>query len=148
VHFFNISLLSFRAENNLDQWYLSRLLLIIFQCMSPKRSEYKKLGIDLVSLKDKISHIPKKPSMEEEKKSNRADDSINLLLEPLVHIVKISTFYLGRYGQNWPYCRKIEEFFFFFSILPDNVAIATLMSLLPRFLLSCHVIIALDMFST
>jgi hypothetical protein len=27
----------------------------------------------------------------------------------LVHIVKISTFYLQRYGQNCPYCRKIEE---------------------------------------
>jgi hypothetical protein len=31
------------------------------------------------------------------------------VLSTLVHIVKIATFYLRRYGQNWPYCRKIEE---------------------------------------
>jgi hypothetical protein len=30
VHFFIISPLSFRAENNPDQWYQSRLFLIIF----------------------------------------------------------------------------------------------------------------------
>jgi hypothetical protein len=81
VHFFIISLLSFRAENNLDQWYQSRLLLIIFKCMSPTRSEYSKLGLDLVSLEDNLSHTPKKPSMVEEKKNDGADDPINLLLE-------------------------------------------------------------------
>jgi hypothetical protein len=27
----------------------------------------------------------------------------------LVHIGKIAMFYLQCYGQNWPYCRKIEE---------------------------------------
>jgi hypothetical protein len=32
----------------------------------------------------------------------------------LVHIVKISTFYLRRYGQNWPYYRKMEEIYFYF----------------------------------
>jgi hypothetical protein len=35
VHFFIISLISFRAENNLDQWYQSRLLLIIFSVHVP-----------------------------------------------------------------------------------------------------------------
>jgi hypothetical protein len=35
--------------------------------------------------------------------------SIVGLHHSLVHIVKILTFYLRRYGQNCPYCRKIEE---------------------------------------
>jgi hypothetical protein len=50
----------------------------------------------------------------------------------LVHIVKITTFYLWRYGQNCPYCRKIEEIKKTNFILLDNVGIATLMSLFPR----------------
>jgi hypothetical protein len=81
VYFIVISLLSFRSENNLDQWYQSRLLLIIFQCMSPTRSEYSKLGLELVSLEENHSRMPKKPSMVEEKKNDGAKDSINLLLE-------------------------------------------------------------------
>jgi hypothetical protein len=81
MHFFIISLISFRAENNLDQWYQSRLLLIIFQCMSPMRFEYSKLGLKLVSLEENRSFTPKKPSMVEEKKNDGADDPINLLLE-------------------------------------------------------------------
>jgi hypothetical protein len=52
-----------------------------FKCMSPTRSEYSKLGFGLVSLEENHSRTPKKPSMEEEKKNNGADDSINLLLE-------------------------------------------------------------------
>jgi hypothetical protein len=35
----------------------------------------------LVSLEENHSHTPKKPSMAEEKKNDRADDPINLLLE-------------------------------------------------------------------
>jgi hypothetical protein len=81
VHFFIISSLSFRAENNPDQWFQSRLLLIVFQCMSPTRSEYRKLGLNLVSLEDNHSCIPKKPSMAEEKKNDGADDPISPLLE-------------------------------------------------------------------
>ena len=76
VHFFIISLLSFRAKNNLDQWYQSRLLLIVFQCMSPTRSKYRKLGLE-----ENRSCTPKKPSMAEEKKNDGADDPISLLLE-------------------------------------------------------------------
>jgi hypothetical protein len=53
-----------------------------FQCMSPTRSEYSKLGLELVSLEDNRSCTPKKSSMAEEKKNNRANDPINLLLEP------------------------------------------------------------------
>jgi hypothetical protein len=49
--------------------------------MSPTRSEYRKLGLELVSLEENHSHTPKKPSMAEEKKNNRAKDFINLLLE-------------------------------------------------------------------
>ena len=52
-----------------------------FQCMSLTRSEYSKLGLKLVSLEENYSFTPKKPSMEEEKKNNGADDPINLLLE-------------------------------------------------------------------
>ena len=81
VHFFIISPLSFRAKNNLDQWYQRRLLLIVFQCMSLTRPEYSKLGLDLVSLEENHSCRPKKPSMAEEKKNDGAKDSINLLLE-------------------------------------------------------------------
>jgi hypothetical protein len=77
VHLFIISPLSFRAENNLDQWYQSRLLLIIFQCMSPTRSEYNKLGLELVSLEDNLSRTPKKPSMVEENKNDGEDDPIS-----------------------------------------------------------------------
>ena len=49
--------------------------------MSPTRSEYRKLGLKIVSLEDNRSRTPKKPSMLEEKKNYRVDDPINLLLE-------------------------------------------------------------------
>jgi hypothetical protein len=49
--------------------------------MSLTRSEYRNLGLELVYLEDNHSRMPKKPSMAEEKKNNRAKDSINLLLE-------------------------------------------------------------------
>jgi hypothetical protein len=49
--------------------------------MSPMRSEYSKLGLELVSLEYNLYHIPKKPSMEEENKNYGVEYSINLLLE-------------------------------------------------------------------
>jgi hypothetical protein len=49
--------------------------------MSLKKFEYRKLGINLVSLEYHHSFTPKKPSMEEEKKNDGENDSINLLLE-------------------------------------------------------------------
>jgi hypothetical protein len=55
--------------------------LIIFQCMSPTRSEYRKLGLDLVSLEENISCTANKPLMAEENKSDEEKDSINLFLE-------------------------------------------------------------------
>jgi hypothetical protein len=55
--------------------------LIVFQCMSPTRSEYINFGLELVSLEEYHSRTPKKPSMAEEKKNDGADDPISLLLE-------------------------------------------------------------------
>jgi hypothetical protein len=52
-----------------------------FQCMSPTRSEYRKLGIELVSLEENRSRTPKKPSMVEKNKNDGANDPISMLLE-------------------------------------------------------------------
>jgi hypothetical protein len=49
--------------------------------MSLMRFEYRKLGLDIVSLEDNVSRMPKKPSMAEENKNDKEDYSINLLLE-------------------------------------------------------------------
>jgi hypothetical protein len=49
--------------------------------MYPTRSEYRKLGLDLVALEDNRSRTPNKPSMAEEKKIDGADDPISLFLE-------------------------------------------------------------------
>jgi hypothetical protein len=73
--------LSFCAENNPDQWYQSILIIFFFQCMSLTRSEYRNLGLKLVSLEENNSLIPKKSSMVEEKKNDREKYSINHLLE-------------------------------------------------------------------
>jgi hypothetical protein len=81
VHFFIISTLSFRVENNWISGIRAGLILIVFKCMSPTRSEYSKLGLELVSLEENHSHTPKKPSMVEENKNDKEDDSINMLLE-------------------------------------------------------------------
>jgi hypothetical protein len=45
------------------------------------RYEYSKLGLELVSLEENRSCMPKKPSMEAEKKNGEAKYSINMLLE-------------------------------------------------------------------
>jgi hypothetical protein len=49
--------------------------------MSPTRSKYIKLGLELVSLEDNFSRMPKKPSMVEENKNDGVEDSIYLLLK-------------------------------------------------------------------
>ena len=49
--------------------------------MCPTRFEYRKLGLELVSLEENHSYTPKKPSVAEEKKNDRVDDPISLLLE-------------------------------------------------------------------
>jgi hypothetical protein len=49
--------------------------------MSLMRSEYRKLGLKLVSLEDNHSRMLKKSSIAEEKKNERENDSINMFLE-------------------------------------------------------------------
>jgi hypothetical protein len=49
--------------------------------MSLMRSEYSKLGLELVSLEENRSRMPEKPPMAEENKNDGAKDSINLLLQ-------------------------------------------------------------------
>jgi hypothetical protein len=49
--------------------------------MSPTRSKYSKLDLELVSLEDNRSRTPKKPSTMTKKKNGEEKDSINLLLE-------------------------------------------------------------------
>jgi hypothetical protein len=48
--------------------------------MSPTRSGYRELGLELVSLKDNCSFQSKWPPMEEEKRDEGAEDPINMLL--------------------------------------------------------------------
>jgi hypothetical protein len=45
------------------------------------RSEYNKLGLEIVSLKDNFSRMAKKPSMAAGNKNGGAKDSIDLFLE-------------------------------------------------------------------
>ena len=52
--------------------------------MSPMRSEYRKLGLELVSLEENLSCTPNKPSIVEENKNDGAYDPINLLLEQVL----------------------------------------------------------------
>jgi hypothetical protein len=49
--------------------------------MSPTRSEYKELGLELVSLEEKISRTPKRPLMAGEKKDDETRDPFKLLIE-------------------------------------------------------------------
>ena len=55
--------------------------LIVYHCMSPLRLGYRELGLELVSLGEDHSHIPKGPPMAKEKRDNRAGDPIKLLLK-------------------------------------------------------------------
>jgi hypothetical protein len=49
--------------------------------MSPTRSEYKVLGLELVSLEEKISRTPKRPLMEGEKKDDGTRYPFKLFIE-------------------------------------------------------------------
>jgi hypothetical protein len=49
--------------------------------MSPTRSGYKELGLKLVSLEKKISHIPKRPLMVGENKDDGIGNPFKMLLE-------------------------------------------------------------------
>jgi hypothetical protein len=58
-----------------------RPLLEYLCCRTLTRSEYRKLGLELVSLEENRSRTPKKPLMMEEKKNDGAYNPISLLLE-------------------------------------------------------------------
>jgi hypothetical protein len=49
--------------------------------MSPTRSGYRELGLELVSLEENFSHTPKKPSMVGEKKYDGTGDPFKMFLE-------------------------------------------------------------------
>jgi hypothetical protein len=49
--------------------------------MSPTRSGYRELGLELVSLEENHSRQPKWPPMVEEKRDEGAEDPIKLFLE-------------------------------------------------------------------
>jgi hypothetical protein len=49
--------------------------------MSPTRSEYKELGLELVSLEDRSSRTPKRNLMERENKDDWIGDPFKLLIE-------------------------------------------------------------------
>jgi hypothetical protein len=49
--------------------------------MSPTRSEYKELGLELVCLEEKISHMPKRPLMAGENKDDRIGDPFKFLIK-------------------------------------------------------------------
>ena len=49
--------------------------------MSPTRSRYKKLGLELVSLEEKSSRMPKRPLIVGEKKDDGIGDPFKLLIE-------------------------------------------------------------------
>jgi hypothetical protein len=49
--------------------------------MSPTRSKYKELGLELVSLEDKISRMPKKPLMAGENKDDNMGYPFKLLIK-------------------------------------------------------------------
>ena len=71
----------FRSCLNLDQWYQSSLLFFSFLCMSPTRSGYKELGLELV---EPLQYQPRKsqrPPMVDEKKDERVGDPIKILLK-------------------------------------------------------------------
>jgi hypothetical protein len=49
--------------------------------MSPMRSKYKELGLELVSLEEKRYHTPKRPLMEGENKYDGIGDPLKFFLE-------------------------------------------------------------------
>jgi len=60
--------------------------------MFPMRSEYKELGLELVSLEFKSSRTPKRPLMAGEKKYDRKGDPFKLLIVVLVFIYFMQLF--------------------------------------------------------
>ena len=56
--------------------------LVVSWCMSPMRSAYRELGLELIDLGENTSRHPKKPQMVgEENRDDGAGDPIKMLLE-------------------------------------------------------------------
>ena len=70
-----------RSYINPDQWYQSGLLFSILLCMSPTRSGYKELGLDLVELLQDQPRKPRRMPMGDEKKYEGVGDPIKILLK-------------------------------------------------------------------
>jgi hypothetical protein len=80
--------------------------------MSPTRSKYSKLSLEICSLEENPSRIPKKPSMAEENKNDGTYDPINMLLEQALtrqrdemmenfsHILQCMSIAIGAYSSN------------------------------------------------
>jgi hypothetical protein len=71
----------FFSIQSMDQWYQSSLLFFVSLCMSPTRSEYRELGLELVSLEDDHSHQPKWPPMMGERRDDGVGYPIKMFLE-------------------------------------------------------------------
>jgi hypothetical protein len=134
-------MLSFHLENNPDQWYQSMLLLIVFQCMSPMRSVYSKLGLEILSLEGIHSHTPKKPSMAKEKKNDGATYSINLFLEKSLtrqrdemmdnfsHILQRLSITVGTYSSSGHFIRTSHfkvQFNFYILVFEGKIDVDSL----------------------
>jgi hypothetical protein len=76
--YFCISLCSYI---NLDQWYQSGLLILDPSFMSPTRSGYKVLGLDMVEPLQDQPRKPRRSPMGEENKYEGARDPIKMLLD-------------------------------------------------------------------
>jgi hypothetical protein len=82
------------------------------------RSDYNKLGLELVSIEENCSHMPKKPFMAEEKKNDGAKDSINLLIEQsltrqrdeMMENLMTKTTSYGRRRWKIIYIRRIDSY--------------------------------------
>jgi hypothetical protein len=82
VHFFIISPLSFRAENNLDQWYQSRLFLIVFFSACPRRGPSIESWVSSLSLLKTIALAhPRNPQWWKKRKTTEQTILSSLLLE-------------------------------------------------------------------
>ena len=80
IHIYIYSFISFSHKSGSVVSELSAL--VVSRCMSPTRSEYRELGLELVELGESTSCCPKKPQMVgEEKRDDGAGDPIKILLE-------------------------------------------------------------------
>jgi hypothetical protein len=70
--------LKYKLRNN--KWKQSALLLVILMHV-PNEVRVQELGLELVSLEDKSSRMPKRPLMAREKKDDGTRDPFKMLLE-------------------------------------------------------------------